>query len=347
MTTRYDLEHVVEHLCEHVQRRCEANSGSYAASCAARCGAPLAEPITVYHSHVIPSAPLFDLARAMYASGACSTEALMVGFILMARYETVTGIRVTAHMMHRLYVACVHVGLKLHSDFFFNNGQFGAIVGVSLKEMNRVETALLADLRWSVLVNPLAIDRVARNFHALFDPITQAPFAVAPTPCAPAEPQPTPQRKAHHPHRDYLPTPRSSFLLNEEAKVELLPYRTATAHNPAATPMRYPYNAMCVSPCPSVYLPPELLLQRQVPTTLAPWPRAEPGYPNFLAPPKSCDAADYSTELYPGDFGAHSPSETPEPTPYYVHPPSCPELPAYLHAPPMYVASMGYSHVHV
>jgi hypothetical protein len=54
----------------------------------------------------------------------------------------------TAHMMHRLYVACLQVGMKAHSDVYYRNDAFARIAGVSLAEMNRLEEAVVHGLNW-------------------------------------------------------------------------------------------------------------------------------------------------------------------------------------------------------
>jgi hypothetical protein len=115
---------------------------------------PASEPVTVFQSRTLPKLSLFELGFALNKSSQCGGDALMVALVLMWRYCVSSSTRPTAHMMHRLYVACLQVGMKAHSDVYYRNDAFARIAGVSLAEMNRLEEAVVHGLNWQLIVQP-------------------------------------------------------------------------------------------------------------------------------------------------------------------------------------------------
>jgi hypothetical protein len=114
--------------------------------------APAGEPLTYFHSRVVPGMSLYELACALRQYTRCDEGALVVAVVLFMRHCERTSLRPTLHMMHRLYVACVQVGIKAHSDRFPCNKTFARIAGITLQEMNRLETTLVVALDWNVQV---------------------------------------------------------------------------------------------------------------------------------------------------------------------------------------------------
>jgi hypothetical protein len=143
-----------------MQRRCEAGSRWYMAQSQLPAGtpptlnasgeidhtapSPSAEPIGYFHSRCIPKLTLGQFAAAILRSRAhLDEQSLLVGLVLMVRYTETSGVRLTLHLMHRLYVACVMVGAKTHQDVFPCNILLARVVGMQIAEVNRLEVALL------------------------------------------------------------------------------------------------------------------------------------------------------------------------------------------------------------
>jgi hypothetical protein len=120
------------------------------------------EPVTVFHSKILPKMSLFELGCALNRSARAGEEALLVTLALMTRYCATTATKPTAHMMHRLYVACLQVGMKAHSDIYFRNDAFAKLAGISYLEMNRLEAEVIRGLHWSVQVTREQIDELVR-----------------------------------------------------------------------------------------------------------------------------------------------------------------------------------------
>jgi hypothetical protein len=113
------------------------------------------EPLTVFHSSSTIPMTLVDLAKVMQRATKSNDEVTLVSVILMCRFAS-RSIAVTRHMMHRLYIAALHLSLKAHNDEFYTNATYAKAAGVSLAEMNRLEVHLAIGLNWNccVLLDP-------------------------------------------------------------------------------------------------------------------------------------------------------------------------------------------------
>jgi hypothetical protein len=128
------------------------------------------EPISKFHSKEVPPVSLSAIAHALRHVGQCSPAALIVGYLLMARYEARNLLPVTAHMMHRLYVACVLVGAKAHCDRYVTNSRMAAASGLALWELNQLEVAVLHALDWRVVVSASAFRAATEDPTSIFEP---------------------------------------------------------------------------------------------------------------------------------------------------------------------------------
>jgi hypothetical protein len=114
---------------------------------------PLNEPVTVFHSRTLPALSLFELGCEINQRIKCGEECLLIALVLMRRYCDKAKVQPTAHMMHRLYITCLHVGIKAHSDEFFTNAAFARVVGIEPRELIVLERELVATLGWKLQVN--------------------------------------------------------------------------------------------------------------------------------------------------------------------------------------------------
>jgi hypothetical protein len=137
------------------------------------------EPVTVFHSKNVPEVSLLELAKIFQRNCKCSVDALVIAFVLMARYELVSGQAITAHTMHRLFVGAYQVGLKLHSDFFYSNKYIASVMGIQTWEMNRLEEGLLHAIDWYASVSPAAFTAALTNPTRLFEAALHSPFATS------------------------------------------------------------------------------------------------------------------------------------------------------------------------
>jgi hypothetical protein len=142
------------------------------------------EPLTVFHTGKTMPITLVDLAKVMQRLTKSNDEVTLVTVILMCRFASCS-IAVTRHMMHRLYLAALHLSLKAHNDEFYTNAAYAKAAGVSLAEMNRLEIYLAIGLNWNccVLLNPAcgrdgSTDTTRREaLLELAEPIPRVPLA--------------------------------------------------------------------------------------------------------------------------------------------------------------------------
>jgi hypothetical protein len=164
----------VESCANHSEQRCERNTLLFAHP--GRRDAPFSdafhgvgcEAITVFHSKVVLGMSLYELARVMYTSARINADCLVTGFLYLARYEVLSHTLVTTHMMHRLYVACVQIAAKFSADYFYTNAKFATIMGISVKEMNRMELALMRTFDWYAGISPAAFTAISANSDVVY-----------------------------------------------------------------------------------------------------------------------------------------------------------------------------------
>jgi hypothetical protein len=177
------------------------------------------EPVTVFHTREHIEMSLSDIGTAMQRVTRCEFEALDAALVLCCRYSTCT-VPVTRHMMHRLYVAALHVVLKAHSDEFLTNRAYAQGAGVTTKELARLERAVIHGVKWrcTVLlpVGVASLDSVVAEAIALTAQLEPRTALVHPPPRSPVlrvpEPQlslPCPPRLAHS---SFLPSDLSASV---------------------------------------------------------------------------------------------------------------------------------------
>jgi len=141
----------------------------------------IVEPLSVFHSKVLPQISLFELSCTMNRATNCGESLLLMTLVLASRYCTTTKTRPTALMMHRLYVACLLVAIKAHSDEYLDNAAFAHVCGVTLTELNRLECEIVSALDWHLQVTREEVDALLANNAERVSP--------APAPSAPLKPQ--------------------------------------------------------------------------------------------------------------------------------------------------------------
>lgn len=152
---------------------------------AAQQRAPAAEPVTHFSSVFVPALSLLELGAAMQRTTACSDEDLLMTLALIARYSRTANVPVTRHMMHRLYVACLHQIIKTHRDRYPRNDTFAICAGISLAEMNALEIALLDALQWRCLITADDVMPMLTKPRDVLAALPTAPSKSAPQPSSP------------------------------------------------------------------------------------------------------------------------------------------------------------------
>lgn len=111
---------------------------------------PAVEALTFYHSACRPIVRLCELGASMQRSLHLENEVLAAALVLFTRVQSKR--TVTAHMMHRLYVACLIVAMKALRDSY-DVSDFSAASQLLPLELARLEWQLADDLEWNLLVS--------------------------------------------------------------------------------------------------------------------------------------------------------------------------------------------------
>eukprot|EP00672_Neobodo_designis_P008478 CAMPEP_0174856236 /NCGR_PEP_ID=MMETSP1114-20130205/35392_1 /TAXON_ID=312471 /ORGANISM="Neobodo designis, Strain CCAP 1951/1" /LENGTH=271 /DNA_ID=CAMNT_0016091023 /DNA_START=122 /DNA_END=937 /DNA_ORIENTATION=+ len=125
--------------------------------------APKQEPLTIFQSKSLPRLSLFELACALRRNCDINDEAELMALVVVKRYCMATAMPPTAHTMHRLFLAAVHVTLKANSDRYFKNATFGRLSGVSPLEVDRLERELLRGTEWRLFVTADEVAEMLRD----------------------------------------------------------------------------------------------------------------------------------------------------------------------------------------
>jgi hypothetical protein len=123
-----------------------------------------------FYSSVVPPVPLANYAWRIVSWAGYGAVGLRYGLALLSRYVQVTGHVPTPLTAHRLIAACIVVGMKANCDLFIRNDYMAPIVGVSLKELNRLERTLLIALEFRALPTADEFHMTPRALCALVAP---------------------------------------------------------------------------------------------------------------------------------------------------------------------------------
>eukprot|EP01065_Artemidia_motanka_P018905 TRINITY_DN2230_c0_g2_i8.p1 TRINITY_DN2230_c0_g2~~TRINITY_DN2230_c0_g2_i8.p1 ORF type:complete len:233 (+),score=75.55 TRINITY_DN2230_c0_g2_i8:109-807(+) len=96
-----------------------------------------------------PHIPIHDYLQRWMRYAECGEELVVVALVYMNRSR----IPVSALNMHRLLLAALMLAAKWRQDYFLSNEYYAALGGVTLREMNRLEAALLCSLDWNIHVS--------------------------------------------------------------------------------------------------------------------------------------------------------------------------------------------------
>ena len=125
--------------------------------------APAAEPLTIFQSKTLPRLSLYDLSSALRRNCSVGDEETLMALCIIKRYCLATQVTPTAHTMHRLFLAALHLVLKANSDRYFKNTTFGRLSGVSPLEVDRMEREIVRGVDWCLVVHADEVTAMLRD----------------------------------------------------------------------------------------------------------------------------------------------------------------------------------------
>jgi len=158
-------------LAERFRSRCAVPppvSGRFA-PCVLRFSIDDPEPMTCFHSRVAAAAAAPPLAAIhaelrRLAPDAFDTPVGFAALALLSRFETATALAVTTAMLHRLYLACLLVACKAHTDVGLRNKDYARIVGLAAAEVSRMEATLVRAIGFRILVDAQDVDAAVAKY---------------------------------------------------------------------------------------------------------------------------------------------------------------------------------------
>lgn len=155
-----------QHLTEMSNDKLEACHAAFEHRCSLNVAAQgeasrvaVAPGATYFHSSRIPDIALLDIGRFVRKAASdfgVTNDLIASALVLAARFADTTP--VLPQMMHRLYIACLFVTLKVSCDYVPRARDVALLTGVNAWELPRLESALLSAIQYRALVVDSDID---------------------------------------------------------------------------------------------------------------------------------------------------------------------------------------------
>ena len=100
-----------------------------------------------------------DYIIRMCKYGYCSHEVFVCMIIYLGRIRARVGTTFTSHNIHRLLLTSFVVAAKLRDDTYYSNKYYASIGGVSLPDMNKMESCFLRCTAWELHISKKEYDQ--------------------------------------------------------------------------------------------------------------------------------------------------------------------------------------------
>lgn len=98
--------------------------------------------------------------------GGCTRPFLILTLVLLDKIvKKYPIIGITQNNIHRLFLACVVVSIKMYSDYFYTNNYYAKVGGISVQELNHLEISLLILLQYDLYVTPETYEQYDKVIH--------------------------------------------------------------------------------------------------------------------------------------------------------------------------------------
>jgi hypothetical protein len=104
--------------------------------------------LTPFHTRQHVPLTLHALVAHLWNDLLLTEDIVFIAVVLVSRYICASRQPLTMPMLHRLLATSIAVSIKTHSDHNVSTAEFARSIGVTAKEMVRLELALLTGLDW-------------------------------------------------------------------------------------------------------------------------------------------------------------------------------------------------------
>jgi hypothetical protein len=114
------------------------------------------QAVTVFDSSSVPPIEIEKYLMRLAVTFRCSDASFVAALIVVDRLLAYDGGRLplTKRNVHRVFLASLVVAVKYHEDLVYSNGYYAKAGGVHVREVNRLERALLTSLDFGLRVHP-------------------------------------------------------------------------------------------------------------------------------------------------------------------------------------------------
>mmetsp|Transcript_111749 Transcript_111749/g.222144 ORF Transcript_111749/g.222144 Transcript_111749/m.222144 type:complete len:226 (-) Transcript_111749:69-746(-) len=111
---------------------------------------------TVFDSSTVPQISIYNYLLRLSKAFRCSEASFVAALIIVDRLLEYDGgrLQLTMRNVHRAFLASLAVSVKYNEDLVYSNKHYAKAGGVHLKEVNRLEWALLSALDFDLRVEP-------------------------------------------------------------------------------------------------------------------------------------------------------------------------------------------------
>jgi hypothetical protein len=114
------------------------------------------KPVHRFDAVQAPPIKIQDYLVRLKTYFACSNEALVLSLIYLDRVVKLhPDFAISKRSIHRLALTTLLVAVKFFDDLWYSNAHYARAGGVTLRELNQLETELLRLLRWNLHVSPV------------------------------------------------------------------------------------------------------------------------------------------------------------------------------------------------
>eukprot|EP01094_Clydonella_sp_ATCC50884_P006689 TRINITY_DN158_c0_g2_i3.p1 TRINITY_DN158_c0_g2~~TRINITY_DN158_c0_g2_i3.p1 ORF type:complete len:199 (-),score=73.81 TRINITY_DN158_c0_g2_i3:195-791(-) len=106
-----------------------------------------------FNSSVAPDIAVLAYLERLCKYTRCSANTLVCALIYVDRMVVIHKVKLTYRNAHRIVLACLVAAIKYSDDHFCSNAYYARVGGVSLRELNRLEVALLSMLDFDLYVD--------------------------------------------------------------------------------------------------------------------------------------------------------------------------------------------------
>eukprot|EP01056_Protomagalhaensia_sp_Gyna25_P002587 Protomagalhaensia_sp_Gyna_25__2586@NODE_246_length_4207_cov_20_933781_g189_i0_p1_GENE_NODE_246_length_4207_cov_20_933781_g189_i0NODE_246_length_4207_cov_20_933781_g189_i0_p1_ORF_typecomplete_len390_score7_10Cyclin/PF08613_11/5_9e35Cyclin_N/PF00134_23/7_8e08_NODE_246_length_4207_cov_20_933781_g189_i028314000 len=133
------------------------------------CRPPRPEKQFRFDAVTVPQVPIADYLERLRCFFLCSPECFVLAMIYIDRLVRLYDGKVVLSSLniHRILVTAVMIAAKFFDDVYYSNSFYAKIGGLSLEEMNVLESHFLHLIKYDLYVSPREYERYRRNVSLL------------------------------------------------------------------------------------------------------------------------------------------------------------------------------------